>query len=333
MSDRYSRQTVLKNIGPDGQRKLLKSKVAIVGCGALGSTAASLMVRAGVGEVVLVDRDIVETNNLQRQTLYDESDVGQPKADVASSKLRKVNGEITITGLICDLNPVNIGEVLAGADLVVDATDNVLVRMLINDHCVKNSIPWIYAGVIGTTGMTMNILPGGPCLRCMLPNMPQSGTVDTCDTVGVLNTLPALVASIQVTEALKILTKSEPSKDLVVIEAWGQQYEKVRLKKGKACPCCVKGIYEFLDAMIKDDHVVLCGRNSVQVTPAKKHDVDLGLMAKRLGKLGGVRSNDLMLVFSTDGKELTLFKDGRAIVKGTSEPGVAKAFYAKYVGQ
>lgn len=333
MSDRYSRQTVLKNIGPDGQRKLLRSKVAIIGCGALGSTGASLMVRAGVGEVVLVDRDVVERNNLQRQTLYDESDVGQPKADIACKKLRKVNSEIAITGLICDLNPGNITEVLAGADLVVDATDNVLVRMLINDHCVKNSIPWIYAGVIGTTGMTMNILPGGPCLRCMLPILPQAGPADTCDTVGVLNTLPALVASVQATEALKILTKAEPSKDLVVIEAWSQQYEKVRLKKAKACPCCGKGIYEFLGAKIKDDHVVLCGRDAVQVTPAKRTKMDLAQMEKRLGKLGEARSNDLVLVFVADGKELTLFKDGRAIIKGTSEPGVAKAFYAKYVGQ
>ena len=333
MSDRYSRQIVLKNIGPDGQRKLSKSKVAIIGCGALGSTAASLLIRAGVGEVVLVDRDIVELNNLQRQTLYDESDVGRPKADVACHKLRRVNSEIKIDGVICDLDPGNIGEVLAGAQLVVDATDNVLVRMLINDYCVKNAIPWIYAGVIGTTGMTMNILPGGPCLRCLLPNLPQTGSADTCDTVGVLNTLPALVASIQVTESLKILTKVEPSKDLVVIEAWGQRFDSIRLKKAEACPCCVKGVYEFLDAKIKDEHVVLCGRNAVQVTPAKKVEMDLAQMVTRLGKLGEARSNDLVLVFCADGKEMTLFKDGRAIVKGTSEPGVAKAFYAKYVGQ
>lgn len=338
--ERYSRQILLQQMGVEKQRELARSRVVVIGCGALGSVSSSYLARAGVGHLRIIDRDFIEENNLQRQILFDENDINQniPKAIAAQRKLQDINSQISIEGIVADINYTNAEELTDGADVVLDGTDNFETRFLINDVCVKNNIPWIYGACIGSKGLTMNILPSiTPCLRCVFETLPHSGTFPTCDTAGVIGTIAAIIASIQTTEAIKILTKDFESlnKSILEIDVWKTKFRQLdiaSLKDSSNCPTCKSHNYEFLDA--KDGMVttLLCGKNAVQVTYRNAGRADLAQLAKRLGTAIDVNYNDFMLKFKVDDYGITVFPDGRAIIVGTNDTSVAKGLYSKYLG-
>jgi len=330
--NRYSRQILLPEVGPEGQRRLGKCKALVVGCGALGTYALSYLVRAGVGQVQVVDRDIVDITNLQRQALFTERDVGRPKAKVAEERLREVNSEIEIRGTVTDVNHTNIESIIKGATVVVDATDNMDTRFLVNDACVKNEIPWVYGGAVGVTGMVMPVTKDGPCLRCVFPSLPQPGDLPTCDTVGIINTLPSVVASLEVTEAFKIMLRQEPTKELMVLDLWQAELQKVKVKKNPKCACCGERDFIYLQAKERKLVASLCGRNAVQIVPAKPLAHDLEDMRRSLAKLGDVTMGDGVLTFKAKGVDLTVFADGRTIVGGTTDVARAKTIFSKYIG-
>ncbi len=330
--NRYSRQILLPEIGPEGQKQLAKARCIVIGCGALGTYSLTFLVRAGVGEVHVVDRDIVEESNLQRQTLFAERDVGRAKAKVAEEHLRKVNSEIKVTGEVTDITYANIQRIVKGATIVLDATDNMDTRFLVNDACVKLAIPWVYAGAVGTTGMVMNIVPGGPCLRCVFPSLPQPGQLPTCDTVGIINTLPSVVASLETTEAFKIMQGKKPVEELMVLDVWQGELQKIRVKKNPDCECCGRKNFEFLQAKKRKFVVSLCGRNAVQIVPARPIKGGLKDLRATLSKLGQTSMVDGLLKFKTKGAEITVFPDGRTIVGGTTDLAKAKNVFSKYIG-
>ncbi|MBU1290396.1 ThiF family adenylyltransferase [bacterium] len=337
MQDRYSRQVILPNIGEEGQKTLLKSKIAIIGCGALGTVVANNLVRAGVGKISIIDRDFVELNNLQRQILFDEDDIGIPKAVAAAEKLKRVNSDVEIEAMVKDLNHMNAEKIMSDVDLVLDGTDNMQTRFLINDVCVKSKIPWIYTAAVGTYGMMMTIVPGRtPCFRCFLPDVPEPGSLPTCDTAGILNTISAIIASIESTEAIKILLKenitTNAESNLIFYDVWSNTFEKIAVMRDKRCRCCVEHKFDFLNAAKKEIITSLCGRNAIQITPAKSADISFKSLAERLKRSGEVRFNNFILVFKERDKEISLFKDGRAIIKGTDDEKVARSLYARYVG-
>lgn len=319
----------------EGQRKLSQSSVLVVGCGALGSTLASTLVRAGIGLVRIVDRDVLELNNLQRQVLFDEDDVaaGLPKAEAAVSKLRKINSTVSVEGHVTDVTPKNIESLMADVSLVLDATDNFESRYVINDAAVKHGVPWIYGGVIGMTGMTMNVLPGiGPCLRCVFPTAPPAGSFPTCETAGVLNTVPAVIASIQATEALKILSGDEPSLQMVYIDVWKQSFRQMTVSRDDNCPACGLRQFDFLSTEGTAWTTTLCGRNAVQITPAEGVALELEKLSVDLATMGEVFFNGSILRFVVSDHEMLLFPDGRAMINGTDDEKLARSLYARYVG-
>ncbi len=327
--NRYSPQILLSQIGEEGQNRLQKSKVTIIGCGALGTGIAEHLTRAGIGHILLVDRDFIELDNLQRQHLFGEADVGEPKAITAQEKLKAINSEITITSMVTDVNQTNVEQFIKGRDLILDGTDNLNVRYIINDACIKLKIPWIYGACVSVNGMTMNILPEGPCFRCLLPQMPAPGSVPSCDTVGIINTLPGVISSLQSTEALKFLTGELLDSHLIIIDVWEKDFRTVAVSRREDCPCCVNHMYEFMKS--PEEVTVLCGRDAVQVNPHKK-SISLKDLAQRLTPLGTVRETPYILFFSVDQYTLSIFSDGRAIIKGTNDAKKAKSLYAKYVG-
>ncbi len=333
--DRYSRQLLFPGIGEEGQRRLAQARVMVVGVGAIGSVTAGLLARAGVGRLRLVDRDFVEPSNLQRQSLFDESDAAEslPKAVAAARKISAFNSQIAVEPEATDLIPQNIERVLEGAQVVLDGTDNFETRYLINDYCVKNGVPWIYAGAVGSSTVTMNVLPGETaCLACVFPEAPR-GALETCDTAGVLNSAVSLVASIQAGEALKLLVgaRDQVRRTLLSWDTWSNQRAEIGATHPRPdCRAC--GRRDFLHLAGEGrPQITLCGRNSVQIHE-RRRPVDLAEMQKRLAPLGAVRSNDFVLRFSLDALEMTLFPDGRAIIKGTTDPAVARSLYARYVG-
>jgi len=330
--NRYSRQLLLPEIGRAGQKALGKSYAVVIGCGALGTHALSFLVRAGVGRVKVIDRDIVEESNLQRQTLFGESDIGRAKAKVAEERLKEVNSTIEVSGDVVDLDHGNIQTVVRGATVVLDATDNMDTRFLVNDACVKMGVPWVYAGAVGTTGMVMPIVPSGPCLRCVFPSPPQPGELPTCDTVGIVNTLPGIVAALETTEAFKIMQGREPTKELMFIDVWLNDFQRIKVKKNPDCECCGRRNFEFLQAKKRKLVVSLCGRNAVQIVPARQLRGDLDYLRKKLSKLGDARMIDGLLRFKAKDFEITVFSDGRTIVGGTTDLAKAKTIYSKYVG-
>lgn len=332
MNTRYSRQIILEQIGPKGQEILLNSRITVIGCGALGTVVASNITRAGIGTVVLIDRDVVELNNLQRQILFDEKDIGHPKVMAVFKKLKMINSEIEIKPVLKDVNSTNIEELISGSDVVLDATDNFQTRMIINDACVKHRIPWIYAGVIQTHGMTMAILPQGPCFQCLLPSIPDPGSTSTCETAGVLNTIVNIIASMESTEAIKILLNKDVSNKLVYYDVWHHQFEQVRVMKRNKCECCVNKNFKFLEAEKREMILELCN-NAVQIFPPGKTKVNLNKIARQLKKVVQILSvNDYLLKFQAENKNITVFNDGRAIIRGTGDKGIAKSIYSRYVG-
>ena len=334
-SDRYSRQCLLPEIGADGQQRLARSRAVVVGVGALGTVQASLLVRAGVGETALIDRDIVELSNLQRQCLFDERDaaLGTPKAVAAAEALRKANSDVSVTAFVNDLTPSNADRLLASADVILDGTDNFEARYLINDVSVKRSVPWIYGAAVGTHGSLMPVVPGRTaCLGCLFPSAPR-GRQPTCDTAGVLSAAPTLVASLQVVEALKILVGRLESLGarLVSIDTWTGERSSVRAdRRDPQCLTCGQRKFPHLESRASLS-ARLCGRDAVQV-PGAGRDLDLAGLAGRLAPLGAVRSSEHAMRFCCPPHELTVFPDGRAIVKGTQDLALARSLYARFVG-
>jgi molybdopterin/thiamine biosynthesis adenylyltransferase len=335
---RYSRQVLFSGIGEEGQARITASRVALVGCGALGAVQGSLLVRAGVGTLRIIDRDFVEESNLQRQVLFDEEDVNAvlPKAIAAEKKLRSVNSQVAVEGLVEDVNASSITRLLRGFDLIVDATDNFDARFLINDYSVKTGTPWVYGACVGSYGITFPILPGeGACLRCVFENAPPAGVSPSCDTAGVIGPIVSVIAGIQVAEALKILSgrRDRINRRITTIDLWENRHEAVDLPPPyPECPCCGKREYPYLDGSSGADVTTLCGRNSVQIRRREGTSIDLDDLARRLGKVGSIEKNRFLLRALIDGYQLTVFADGRAIVNGTYDVAVAKSLYARYIG-
>ena len=337
MNDRYARQTALRQIGAAGQEKLGKANVVIVGAGALGCMQAQLLCRAGIGHLRLIDRDSVEMNNLQRQLLYTEEDAADhmPKAEAARRRLEEINSSVTLEAVIADLNSSNAEALLKDADLVMDAADNMPTRCLINEVCVKYRIPWIYGGAVGTEGMTMNILPEGPCLCCMTgkSHYEGDGRTRTCSTVGVLNSLTSIIASVQCTEAFKILTGSgHIRKGLLFVELWDNETQQIAVEKDPDCPVCGRGEYWYLSHGSGTKVTALCGKDSVQIVPGKPQPADLEALEKKLASLGTVKRTRFCLDFESREASFVLFPDGRAVIRHTDSEGRAKSVYSEYIG-
>jgi adenylyltransferase/sulfurtransferase len=335
---RYSRQVLFSGIGNEGQDRIMASRVALVGCGALGAVQASLLVRAGVGTLRIIDRDFVEESNLQRQILFDEEDVRAvlPKAIAAEKKLRSANSLVNVEGLVEDVNASSISRLLDGFDLIVDATDNFDARFLINDYAVKTGIPWVYGACVGSYGLTFPILPGdGACLRCVFESAPPAGVSPSCDTAGVIGPIVSVIAGIQVAEALKILSgrRDRINRRITTIDLWENRYEVVDLPPPyPECPCCGKREYPYLDGSLGADVTTLCGRNSVQIRRREGASIDLDDLARRLEQVGSLERNRFLLRAMIDGYQLTVFADGRAIVNGTYDVAIAKSLYSRYIG-
>ena len=332
--DRYARQTVFSHIGKEGQEKLLESKVTIIGMGALGTVSANNLCRSGVGYIRMVDRDYVELTNLQRQILYNEYDAMQrlPKTIAAYNHLSKVNSEITLEPVIADVNPSNIESLINDSDLVLDATDNLEIRFLINETCHAHKIPWIYCGALGAEGMTMNILPGEdkPCLRCLIDS--ASANSQSCGTFGVINMITNVMASIQTAEAVKILLGlSSVRKELLTVDLWSNHIANINVEKDDDCPVCVHNKYEYYGKDVGSYTTDLCGSNSVQVVPEKPVKADFSALAERLKRIGTVRLNQFTLMFSDSKYKITLFQDGRAIIKNAIDGNNAKSIYTEYI--
>tara|TARA_Y100000588_G_C14269326_1_gene931550 strand:- start:2019 stop:3098 length:1080 start_codon:yes stop_codon:yes gene_type:complete len=357
---------LLPGFGEEGQRKLLKSKVLIAGCGALGTVVANTLARAGVGHLVIVDRDYIEITNLQRQILFDESDVENaiPKAVAAKEKIGSINSQIKVTAVVDDLNHTNIESMIEGCDVIVDGVDNFETRFLVNDVAVKHGVPYIYAGAVGVVGMCYTILPhlaspsvtsngdpgpgdkrpaGGPCLRCIFEHAPPPGMNPTCDTVGVLGPVVSVIANYEAVEALKVITENwnAINRMMLHVDLWQNTMRQFAVTKAYEigdCRCCKHRVFEYLDGKLGSSATTLCGRNAVQLTrnSADGHKLDFKDLASRLRSHCHIQVNKFMLRAAIiDGGhpyELTLFTDGRAIVKGTKQPEIAKSIYSKYVG-
>lgn len=337
--DRYSRQVIFPGIGPEGQRRLSAGFAVVVGCGALGTVIAAALVRAGVGRVRVIDRDFIETHNLQRQILFTERDIAQnlPKAEAAERHLREANSHVEIEGVVADFSRTNAEKLVEGAGVIVDGLDNFETRFLINDVALKLRIPWVYGGAIGATGMTATFLPGEPpCFRCLVRSAPAGGTL-TCDTAGVVNAAPWVIGSMEAAEALKVLIADERvapvSRDLLVLDLWQRSCEALPLASftDPDCPAC-HGTYESLEGKPRTRVTSLCGQNAVQIWDMASTGMPLEQIKERLGALGPVESSAHMLRFPVGEQELVVFYDGRTIVRGTRDEKMARALYAKYVG-
>lgn len=335
---RYSRQARFAPIGDEGQRRIQSARVCLIGAGALGTHIAASLARAGVGYLRIIDRDVPELSNLQRQTLFTEADVeaGLPKAVAAAEALRLANRDVQIDPVVVDLNSTNIERLIGGTDFVVDGCDNFELRYLLNDACVKLGIPWIYGGIIGSQGMTMTIRPGTtPCLRCVFPSPPPAGEAPTCETAGVIEPSVAVVAGLQSAEALKLASGRDDdlNDELISIDVWHHTFQQLHLGVPKAdCPACQQRRFDWLDQSAPSQTTSLCGRDAIQVLVHPAPALQLDQLAERWRPLGPVTANRYLLRGRIEGYELTVFPDGRAIVKGTTDPAVARSVYARYIG-
>jgi len=335
--DRYSRQTLFPPIGEAGQQRLAQSTVVLIGCGALGSTIADGIVRAGVGKLRIVDRDFVELGNLQRQMLFDEDDVAQqlPKAVAAARRLAQINSAVTVEPVVTDVHAGNVLDLMRDADLVLDGTDNFETRYLINDACLTAGVPWVYGGVVAASGMSMTIRPEeSACLRCVFRDPPPPGSLPTCDVAGIISPIVHIIGAVEVSEALKLLTRSgQPNPGLLSVEVWEMEFDVIELG-GPApdCPACRHKEFQFLQAESGTIATTLCGRSGVQVAPRPPVQLDLKVLAERLQEVGRVTRNEFLLRLTTEECDMTVFPDGRAIVQGITDPARARTLYARYIG-
>lgn len=345
---RYQKQMLFAGIGDAGQQQLKSSSVLLVGCGALGCVMADSLTRAGVGRIRIIDRDFVELSNLQRQILFDEQDAQEqlPKAIAAQKRLQRVNSEIVIEPIVADLDFSSIGRLCADVNLILDGTDNFETRYLINDAALEYRIPWIFTGVTGSSGQVMTVIPGqSPCLRCLMPQPPPPGATETCDTAGVLGPAVGVLASLQAAMALKVLAghAAELKPQLTLADVWNGTFRQVDLTPlldSKACPACHQGERLWLRGTRRAASTVLCGRNAVQISPPEPVLLTLPELAERLRSLGDVMVNRFLLRLTLPAgpenadvpAEITVFPDGRAIIRGTSDPMVARNLYSRYIG-
>jgi len=337
--DRYSRQALFGPIGLHGQDRLSKSTAVIIGCGALGGIHIETLARAGLGRLRLVDRDFVEESNLQRQLMFEESDAEHrlPKAVAAARRVNRINSSIDVEPVVVDAGADNIEDLIQGADVILDGTDNFEIRFLINDAAMKARIPWIYGAAVGSYGLTMTVVPeAGPCLRCVLEEMPAPGSGPTCDTAGVIAPIIGVIGSIQSAEALKILVADTAAlhRSLIRFDLWDFEYSRMDLSgrgPGRDCAAC-RGDYEYLRGMGRPAATTLCGRNAVQVTNPISGGIDFRELALRLQPLGEVSFNEYLLRFHIDGYDITVFRDARSIIRGTGDVATARSLYARYIG-
>ena len=338
MNDRYSRQILFPGIGKAGQEKLGASRITIIGCGALGASHAEMFARAGVGRLKIIDRDFVEFTNLQRQTLFKESDAIErlPKAIAAQIRIAEINSEVEVEAIVADVNRSNIESMISDADVILDGTDNFQVRYLLNDACVKLGKTWIYGAAVSSYGTTMTIIPGETaCLRCIFEEMPDAGSSPTCDTAGVIMPIIATVSAVQVSEALKLIVEDRDALhgSLMQFDVWQNDWRKIKLAKPNPdCRTCGDRVFDFLDAESPEFAAVLCGRDAVQISPPNSTSFDLSAFRSKIAGLSDVKQNDYLVRFSIDGNEITIFRDGRAIIKGTDDMSKARSLYARYVG-
>jgi molybdopterin/thiamine biosynthesis adenylyltransferase len=338
MIERYSRQILFDGIGEAGQRRLLEARAMVIGCGALGTAQAEALARAGVGHVRLVDRDFVEATNLQRQTMFTEEDARQrlPKAIACRNHLAQINSEIKVESEVADVNNSNVERLIEGSDVVLDGTDNFATRYLINDACVRHHVNWIYGAAVGSYGVTMTVRPHEtPCLRCVFEEAPPAASAPTCDTAGVIMPIISIIAAVQVSEALKLLTGQTERlhRSLMQFDVWQNEWRRIGLESPvPECPTCGLGRYETLEAEGGEVAVSLCGRDAVQVRPAAATEVNLPALAERLRAAGEVQLNPYLLRLRAGDYELTVFKDARAIIRGTDDVPTARSLYARYVG-
>ena len=337
MDERYSRQILFNGIGEEGQRRLAAARVLIVGCGALGSAHAESLARAGVGYLRIADRDFVEPSNLQRQTMFTESDAEKrlPKAVAAADHLRQINSQIEIDAHVIDVNYSNVEQLIGGCNLVIDGTDNFSTRYLINDACVKHNITWIYGAAVGSYGVTMTIRPHQTaCLRCVFEEAPPAASAPTCDTAGVIMPIINVVSAVQVTEALKLLTGriEDLHGSLMQFDVWRNEWRRIGTGAPRPdCPTCGLARYETL-SQAAEGAAMLCGRDAIQISPSQPTRINFSSLAERLQRLGEVKFNGYLLRFKTGNFELTVFQDARSIIRGTDEIATARSLYAKYIG-
>ncbi len=333
--DRYSRQELFKPIGKDGQKKIRQAVIAIVGCGALGSLQAEVLTRAGVGKIILIDRDFVEHSNLQRQSLFEESDADRvvPKSVAAAEHLAAINREVNVVPIVADLGPDNL-ELMKGAQLILDGTDNFQVRFLLNDYSWKEGVPWIYGACVGASGTACAFLPPlFPCLRCIFESEPPPGAAPTCDTAGILWPAVGAIVSYQLTATFKILTGNSLTPEILQMDVWNGEHRLVSLAKAKRPDCVTCGLMEYPSLQVQAvQETALCGQDAVQIRPAKSESLDLDTIYQRWESLGASRRNPFLIKLALPENEIVLFPDGRAIVKGTSDFTRARNLYAKYVG-
>ena len=338
MIDRYSRQILFNGIGKEGQRRLLNSRATIIGCGALGSSHAEALGRAGVGNLRVVDRDFVEFSNLQRQTMFTEADAKErlPKAIACAKHISEINSDIQVEAEIIDVNHSNIERLIQDCDLVLDGTDNFATRYLINDASVKHNVKWIYGAAVGSYGVTMTIRPGvTPCLRCIFPEPPPAASAPTCDTSGVIMPIINVVSAVQVSEALKLLTGDVDSlhKSLMQFDVWRNEWRRISVGEPSAdCLTCGQREFESLRAERLESAAVLCGRQAVQISPSQAATIDLAALTQKLQAVGEVKANEYLVRFRTGDYELTVFRDARSIIRGTDCIATARSLYARYVG-
>ncbi len=338
-NSRYSRQLLLKEIGREGQRRLEGARVAVIGIGALGSVSSNMLARAGAGTLRLIDRDFLEINNLQRQILFDENDLraNLPKAVAARNKLSQINSEIKLEAEVADLNAASAEELLNGVDLIVDGTDNFETRFLINDYALSKKIPWIYGGAVRMEGMSYVVIPGeGPCLRCLFGEAPPTEHIQTCDQVGILAPVAHLIASFQTIEAIKILSGQNDFVDrqLWKVDLWSRQFKAISVDHLRSSPCsgCAEKDFPYLTKKPGASAVSLCGRNAVQIMTPRSSKINFKKLAEKLKSKAEVSFNDYLLRFQSEPYEITIFANGRAIVKGTEDAGQARSLYAKFIG-
>ena len=322
----YQRQELF--LGKKAQEKLSIARVLLIGCGALGSNIGIALARAGIGNIAVVDRDIVEEENLGTHQ-YFHHEIGLPKAIALKQKILGINKDIKVDALVADVNKTNVEQLIQGKELVLDGTDNMRTRFLMNDACVKNKVPWIYGSCVKSEGASAVFYPSGPCFRCVFPRVPSK--LETCDTVGIVSMLPALIANMQVSEAIKILTGGKASKDMIFYDCLKHTLEKIALKKNSECKTCYKHNFEFLNSKLKET-AVLCGRNAIQVFPQRPLKIE-ELMHRLQGSEVEILGGNLYLMsFRVKNYAITVFEDGRALIRGTSDEKVAKSLYSKYVG-